>query len=977
MFSDPDSTQRRVFAVAAPVAALVLALIAVLLLPWTPLATREAVGGLGLLLAGATAVACTGWRARISSGRRRRSWALLSTAGLLALTGNLYVAASGADPGEATTSVSDLAIAAALVLSIASLLFFPGARRRGVDLLLLVLDGLIMGVGIVIIAAVLVYSSILGSTWAEDASTVASVVIPGLDVLLVTVALLLLLRTGGPDRPSLALVAAGFLMYAVSDLLYVVRVAQDTFAFGTLHDLGWITGYVLIALAACYPGRRDHEQPAGALGRSETADTVLVFGVLLAAVLTQVLLGASTGLDDVEAALWVALSVTAGTRQVVLSRDNLALRRGLELRVAEQTADLHRMARQTEVLLASVGDGIYGVDERGRVTFVNPSGAAALGRSVDELLGESAHGLFHAPAETGQPFPYRGCYVAEAVEHGAVSHAEEDTYARPDGTTFPVEITASPLIDNDEAVGGAVVVFRDITQRREVDRMKNEFLSIVSHELRTPLTSIRGSLGLLAGGKLGELSPRAATMAGIALESSERLTRLINDILDLERISSGTRPMELLPRSCQELVEASAAEIAGLAQAAGVRVAVGRSTGEVLADRDLVVQTLTNLLGNAVKFSDPGSTVVVEASAVGTEVLFSVRDHGRGIPADMLDRVFERFQQVDSSDSRQQGGTGLGLAISKGIVERHGGRIWAESEPGVGTVVQFRLPALSRSARLADTGGLPGSERNHDAPTILVCDDDPATVETFTAILSTHGYRTLGVTNGAEAIEVAIAERPAAVLLDLAMPGTDGARVLRELKASERTRYIPVVIVSGLTPGRRDDLAPGADGWLVKPVSEQRLIGTVALTLDDHHQTSEVLLVEDDQDLADVLVSMLCSHGVRVVHATTAAEALRQGRTVVPQVLVLDLDLPDGHGRDVVAGFRLDPALAQVPVVVYSAAEVDADARDELALGSTLFLTKGRIPPAVLEDRVLHLINAVTGRSPAVTAATAVTEGIL
>jgi signal transduction histidine kinase len=227
--------------------------------------------------------------------------------------------------------------------------------------------------------------------------------------------------------------------------------------------------------------------------------------------------------------------------------------------------------------------------------------------------------------------------------------------------------------------------------------MKNEFLSVVSHELRTPLTSIRGSLGLLDSGRLGELTPRAGSMVTMALQSTERLTRLINDLLDLERIENGTRPLELQSLDAEPMVAAAMRQLQGLADEAGVELHVGRTTGRVLGDEDAVMQTLINLIGNAIKFSDRGDAVVADARASGGDVLFRVSDEGRGIPADKLESIFQRFEQVDSSDARQKGGTGLGLAISRSVVERLGGRIWAQSELGVGTTLFFTLSAAPDS----------------------------------------------------------------------------------------------------------------------------------------------------------------------------------------------------------------------------------------------------------------------------------------
>ncbi len=274
----------------------------------------------------------------------------------------------------------------------------------------------------------------------------------------------------------------------------------------------------------------------------------------------------------------------------------------------------------------------------------------------------------------------------------------EDIYRDANGRPIAVEVTVSPLTD-DAGVRGAVVVFRDVTQRREVDQLKNEFVSMVSHELRTPLTAIRGSLGLLAGGALGELSSPATRMVEIAMDSSRRLTRLIDQILDLERIESGTVPLEIGNYDAGDLIDAAVDQMNVIAEEAGVSIRITGRDGSVITDADRVVQTLLNLLGNAVKFSPDGGTVAVASTVFDNNVEFRVEDRGRGIPPDKLETVFIRFQQVDSSDARDKGGTGLGLAISRSLVERLGGRIWAENRDGGGARFSFVLP---RSADRAE-----------------------------------------------------------------------------------------------------------------------------------------------------------------------------------------------------------------------------------------------------------------------------------
>jgi len=967
---------------------LVLAVV-VLLSPASPEGVRSVASALGLVLGGLLAMATALRRARLSSPRDARPWRYVVAGSGLMLVANSWSSVTGADPLSDSGLYINVCIATALVLSTRGIISFPGVRRRGSDLLVMALDGVVAGGALLLITSVVVYSELLSSDARSTGGALnraLNLAFPALDVVLVTVAVMLALRARKADRWRFGLIAAAYPLYAFSDLAFAVQAARGRFEFGTWLDLGWILGWLTLALAAVMPP--PPPEPEATSGRdvqrlTDVVGTSIVFGALAAATAVQVLLGGTGRLETLQSGLWVAVVVATGARQLVLTLDNHALRRGLERRVAEQTADLRRLARQNEVLVTSVGDGVYGVDHEGRVTFVNPSASHLLGWSTEELIGRRAHEFFHGPDDEGAPYPWVGCYVHEAIVHGDLATAEEDEYLRADGSRFPVEITASPLVDDGD-VRGAVVTFRDVTQRREVDRMKNEFLSVVSHELRTPLTSIRGSLGLLGGGRMGELPAKALTLINVALQSSERLTRLINDLLDIERMESGTKPMELHPVDVRALLEGAAEQIEGMASQAGVRVVVGRAEGRVMVDDDRMIQTLLNLLGNAIKFSERGGEVRLDAAPEGGEVHLRVSDDGRGIPADKLESIFERFQQVDSSDTRQKGGTGLGLTISRGIVEKHGGRIWAESELGVGTTVHVTVPAAARLTSSAET---PPVARPGTA-TVLICDDDATVVEQFCALLRLHGFRAVGVTDGSRALDLVRSERPQAVVLDLMMPGTTGAEVLRALRAQEQTHDVPVVVISGMGPEADRETARATQEWLVKPVSETRLVNAVALAVagrvesavaagapaatvaagpDDSPVdparrlvTGTVLLVEDDEELAEVLGATLADAGLEVQHATSVAGAVALGPEIRPDVLVLDMRLPDGTGEDVVAAFTRRWPLARTPLVVYSAVDLDRTRRDGLTLGPTVFLTKGETTPESLRDQVLSLVRAVT-----------------
>lgn len=239
---------------------------------------------------------------------------------------------------------------------------------------------------------------------------------------------------------------------------------------------------------------------------------------------------------------------------------------------------------------------------------------------------------------------------------------------------------------------------QDISDRKAIDRMKDEFISIVSHELRTPLTAIRGAIGLLATGIYNDKPDKSKRMLDIALADSDRLMRLVNDILNIERLRSGNMPLNFEACPVESLMQRAFDGIEAIAHEASIEIYVHSLSASVWANPDAILQTLTNLLSNAIKFSLPGSAIWLKASLLSNEaennehVLFSIRDQGRGIPSDKLETIFERFQQVDVSDSRQKGGTGLGLAICQSIIHRHQGRIWVESELGAGSTFYFTLP---------------------------------------------------------------------------------------------------------------------------------------------------------------------------------------------------------------------------------------------------------------------------------------------
>jgi PAS domain S-box-containing protein len=484
--------------------------------------------------------------------------------------------------------------------------------------------------------------------------------------------------------------------------------------------------------------------------------------------------------------------------------------------------------RDSEAQLRELTDAVPAliayVDREERFQFHN--------RAYEEVFGmqrEQIHNRTMLEVLGPQLYGQVKGHVQEALAGYSVRYEREQT--TPGGERREYVMNYFPRYgEGDEQ--GTIIGFsslgNDVTELKRIDRMKTEFVSTVSHELRTPLTSIRGSLGLVWGGVTGELPAQARNLVGIAKNNCERLIRLINDILDSEKIESGNMRFELQATELEPLLEQSLAANEGFAEQHGVTLVLhnAKAPVRVCVDSDRLIQVVTNLLSNAIKFSLPGSAVQVALHTQAGRVRVEISDNGPGIPDEFRERIFQKFSQADSSDTRQKGGTGLGLSISKAIIERMDGNIGFTTEDQVGTTFFFELPLWREAPPVTAPMGLYEIAR----PRVLVCEDDPDVAKLIGMMLDKGGYDADMAHTAEQARDYLKMESYAAMTVDIKLPYENGLSLIRAMRANKRTARLPVLVLSVTAAEARQHAANqslGIAGWLDKPLDEQRLLDSL------------------------------------------------------------------------------------------------------------------------------------------------------
>ena len=593
-----------------------------------------------------------------------------------------------------------------------------------------------------------------------------------------------------------------------------------------------------------------------------------------------------------------------------------------------------------QILFESIVDGIVIFDERGVINDVNPAAQRLFGYSKLEVIGKPISLLMTDASAT----LYKDYLLHHQTSNTANNANSEMQGKRKNGTVFFMELVTSPMHLDDRLMFTAII--RDTSERKAMEQMKNEFVSTVSHELRTPLTSIHGALGLLLGKVADTIPPKMKMLLDTAYRNSERLSLLINDILDLEKIESGKLDFEFHLVDIVKLTQQAITANEGYADKHHVKLQLLASPDNALVfgDDHRLLQVFANLMSNAIKYSPTDGTVEIRIQLQDKYWRIGVRDHGRGIPQSFKTQIFQRFAQADSSDTREKGGTGLGLSISKAIVERHQGVIGYESEEGQGTEFYFTLPMYQQETVVVEPTALKRAR-------LLICEDSPTVAHMLADLLRHEGLDADIAYSGTEAKDKLTAQNYDGMLLDLTLPDMDGMDLLHELRQQLQFATLPIIVISARSSNECENWSGDSLAvidWLQKPVDRKRLIDALqrALRHNDHH--ASILHVEDELDIIQI-TQMLVENIASYSYATSLAQAKNLLNNHHFDLILLDMSLPDGSGLEL-----LPYISAESQVLVFSGQETSSTPSLQVAAALTKSKTSNDHLLATIKNLIAH-----------------------
>jgi len=623
---------------------------------------------------------------------------------------------------------------------------------------------------------------------------------------------------------------------------------------------------------------------------------------------------------------------------------------------------LRQSEERFRMLVSGVKDyAIFMLDPKGRVASWNAGAEHFKGYQAHEIIGQH-FSRFYTQEDIAQGKPGRELEIA--TTEGRVE--DEGWRVRKDGTRFWANVVITALRDEKEKLIGFSKITRDVTERKQTqealvkakeeaersNKFKDQFLSTMSHELRTPLNAVLGFSDLLTEERYGPLNERQRRYVTHIHTGGKHLLRLINDILDLSKIEAGRLQLTIesvpLDGSFAEVTDTLRALADKKSQSLVVTLPTDLS---VRADTTRFKQILMNLLGNAIKFTPEGGEIQLRAQDLGGEVRVEVRDSGPGIPVEEQKAIFEAFHRLRQSEKGTEG-TGLGLAITRRLVELHGGQLGLESEPGRGSCFYFTLPSVATFVKGA-TGNSSLISLQRESLRILVIEDDPAASHLLQSHLVSAGYQVLLCDHPQRALEMAAEFQPSAMTLDILMKPVNGWEILPALKSDPRTSKIPVIVITVVDQPTTGVLL-GADEYIVKPVDKATLLTAVEGCLNQRGRTGRsrpILVVEDDAPTREFVAELLSKHGYLVGTAADGAEARARVVASVPELVILDLILPEVSGFQLLAEWRIDSRTADLPIFVLTSKDLTVEERSYIRRNTeALFQKQERWQEALIQQ---------------------------
>ncbi len=615
---------------------------------------------------------------------------------------------------------------------------------------------------------------------------------------------------------------------------------------------------------------------------------------------------------------------------------------------------------RSRAILNSIADGVFTTDRDQCITSVNPATERLSGYNAAELLGRHYIEALSMNDRSGRTLTSDMSPLFLAMQKSSSTDPRIYQIKRggEDSTEALIALVAAPILDDKGAISGTVGVFRDVTQEQAVSRLKDELVSLVSHELRTPMASVLGFSELMLTRQLSEAKSRLYIET--IHKEAQRLSNLINDFLDIQRMEAGRQVYNYTEVDLKPVMR----RITDVFSQHRSRLKLDLPTNipAVLADPDRILQTMTNLVSNAIKYSPDGGDINITVRLnEHSMVEIAVKDRGLGIPREARGQLFSKFYRVDNSDRREIGGTGLGLAISREIVEAHGGKIWVESELGKGSVFYFTLPAIQEQPRPPTDHE--GPHQAADEKLVLIVEDDLSLGHLIGAYLEEDGFK-FELVHSAEQANRFLEEQehhPAVIVLDINLAGRlDGWDLLLQLKANPNTTNIPVIINTVLDSAM-NGLLLGEASYLSKPIDLRKLVETINRLTAARPQRN-LLLIDDDASLRRMVKEALSAQDFVVATAAGGEQGLKLALQNLPDLIILDLMMPKMDGFQVLSRLRNDRNTLNIPVIVITAKELTPNDRTFLHQGLAHFLTKSEYTPQRIRELIKDILTVKNDR---------------